>query len=63
MPIELEAVPRTQFEAWVRSQGGTVGGQEAEAPPAAAPQQAPESAVEGAPGAGAAPTGEAAPAA
>ena len=64
MPIAIEALPRPQFEAWLRSKGGTVGG-EAAAPaaPAAAPQQQPESAIEGAPGAGAAPTGEASPAA
>lgn len=61
MPIAIEAVPRPQFEAWVRSQGGTVGGSEAETPAAAAPLQEPESSVEGAPGAGAAPTDETAP--
>ena len=61
MPIALEAVPRPQFEAWIRSKGGTVGGDEVAAPPAAAPLQDPESAVEGAPGAGAAPTDETAP--
>ncbi|HEY6816535.1 MAG TPA: cytochrome c oxidase subunit II [Croceibacterium sp.] len=64
MPIAIEAVPRPQFEAWIRSKGGTLGGEEAAAAaPAAAPAQEPESAVEGAPGAGAAPAGEAAPAA
>lgn len=63
MPIAIEAVPRPQFEAWVRSQGGTVGGAEAAAPAGAAPLQEPESSVEGAPGAGAAPAAEAAPAA
>ena len=62
MPIALEAVPRPQFEAWIRSKGGTLGGEDAAAP-AAAPLQQPESAVEGAPGAGAAPAGEADPAA
>jgi cytochrome c oxidase subunit 2 len=63
MPIAIEAVPRPRFEAWIRSQGGTLGDEEdAAAPPAAAPAQEPESAVEGAPGAGAAPTGAAAPA-
>jgi len=61
MPIVIEAVPRPQFEAWIRSKGGTVGGEEAAAPPAAAPLQEPESSVEGAPGAGAAPTDETAP--
>jgi len=61
MPIVVEAVPRPQFEAWLRSQGGTVGGEEAAAPATAAPLQQPESAVEGAPGAGDAPTQETAP--
>jgi len=60
MPIVIEAVPRPQFEAWVRSKGGTMPGEEAAAA-AAAPLQEPESAVEGAPGAGAAPTDETAP--
>ncbi len=58
MPIALEAVPRPQFEAWVRSKGGTLPGDEAAEPapaPAAAPAQEPESSVEGAPGAGEAP--------
>jgi cytochrome c oxidase subunit 2 len=65
MPIAIEAVPRPQFEAWIRSKGGTLPGDAAAAPaaPAAAPAQEPESAVEGAPGAGTAPTGEASPAA
>ena len=56
MPIAIEAVSRPKFEAWIRSQGGTLPGEEAAAPapaPAAAPSQAP----------GAAPAGEAAPAA
>jgi cytochrome c oxidase subunit 2 len=61
MPIAIEAVPRPQFEAWVRAQGGTVGGEAAEAAPSLPGQQQPESAIEGAPGAGAAPTGETAP--
>ena len=60
MPIAIEAVPRPQFEAWVRSKGGTLPGDAAAetpaAAPAAAPAQEPESAVEGAPGAGAAPS-------
>ncbi len=56
MPIALEAVPREQFEAWVLSKGGTLGAEESAAEPAAAPLQEPESSVEGAPGAGAAPT-------
>jgi cytochrome c oxidase subunit 2 len=66
MPIVIEALPRPQFEAWIRSKGGTLPGDAAATPaaaPAAAPAQEPESSVEGAPGAGAAPTGEAAPAA
>jgi len=66
MPIVIEALPRPQFDAWVRSKGGTLPGDAAAAPAAApspAPLQEPESSVEGAPGAGAAPTGEAAPAA
>ena len=64
MPIAIEALPRPEFEAWLRSKGGTVGNEPAApAVPAAAPLQQPESAVEGAPGAGAAPVGEASPAA
>ena len=59
MPIAIEALPRPPFEAWVRAQGGTVGG--AEAAPSLPGQQQPESAIEGAPGAGAPPTGETAP--
>jgi cytochrome c oxidase subunit 2 len=65
MPIVIEAVPRPQFEAWVRSQGGTVGAVDADAgaapPVTELPVQDPESSVEGAPGAGAAPTNETAP--
>jgi cytochrome c oxidase subunit 2 len=61
MPIALEAVPRPQFEAWIRSKGGTLASDEPAAAPAAAPLQEPESSVEGAPGAGAAPTDETAP--
>ena len=61
MPIALEAVPRPQFEAWIRSKGGTVRGDEPAAAPAAAPLQEPESSIEGAPGAGAPPTDETAP--
>ena len=58
MPIAIEAVPRPQFEAWVRAQGGTVGDEAVEAAPSLPGQQQPESAIEGAPGAGAAPEGE-----
>ena len=61
MPIAIEALPRPQFEAWVRAQGGTVGEEAVEAAPSLPGQQQPESAVEGAPGAGAAPTDETAP--
>jgi cytochrome c oxidase subunit 2 len=57
MPIVIEALPRPEFEAWIRSKGGTLPG-EAAAAPAAAPAPAPA----GAPAA-AAPTGEASPAA
>lgn len=46
MPIAVEALPRPQFEAWVRAQGGTVGAPEEAAPPAAAPLQQPESAAQ-----------------
>ena len=60
MPIAIEALPRPQFEAWVRAQGGTVG-EEAAAPATLPPRQEPESAVEGAPGAGEAPTTTTAP--
>jgi len=63
MPIAVEAVSRPQFEAYIRSKGGTLPGEEAApaatAAPAAAPLQEPESSVEGAPGAGAAPANEA----
>ena len=61
MPIAVEAVPRPQFEAWVRSKGGTLASDAPAAAPTPAPLQRPESAVEGAPGAGAAPTDETAP--
>ena len=59
MPIVVEALPMDQYNAWVLAQGGTVAGAEeagVEADPAMVPVQEPESAVEGAPGAGAAPT-------
>ncbi len=59
MPIAVEALPRPQWEAWIRSQGGTFG-EEAEAPEIA-PVQEPESAVPGAAGAGAPPTEDTAP--
>jgi cytochrome c oxidase subunit 2 len=58
MPIVVEAVPMAQFAAFIRAQGGTFGGEAAA--PAAAPSptasKVPESSVEGAPGAGAAPS-------
>jgi cytochrome c oxidase subunit 2 len=57
MPIVIEALPRPEFEAWVRSKGGTLPGEAA----AAAPAQEPAPAVEGAPAAPAG--GEPAPAA
>ena len=59
MPIAVEALPMDQYNAWVLAQGGTVAGAEEEgieADPSLPPLQEPESAVEGAPGAGAAPT-------
>jgi cytochrome c oxidase subunit 2 len=40
MPIVIEAVPRPQFEAWIRSKGGTLPG-DAAAAPAAAPAAPP----------------------
>jgi cytochrome c oxidase subunit 2 len=64
MPIAVEAVPRAQFDAWVASQGGTVGKPEATAAPAAAPLQQPESsAQQPVAGASAAPVAAASPAA
>ncbi len=60
MPIAVEALPRAKFDAWVRSQGGTVKGDEvaAAAPAAAAPAAATTT-----PAADAAATAAAAPAA
>lgn len=56
MPIAVEALPRAKFDAWVRSQGGTVKGDEvAAAAPAAAPAAATTPAAEGAAAAAAAP--------
>ena len=55
MPIAVEALPRPQFEAWVRAQGGTVGGDEPGIPAEGQTPQAPASAVEDAPAAGAPP--------
>jgi cytochrome c oxidase subunit 2 len=40
MPIVVEALPRPKFEAWVKSQGGTVGGAAAAAPAAVTPAAA-----------------------
>ncbi|NML92561.1 cytochrome c oxidase subunit II [Novosphingobium olei] len=44
MPIVVEALPRPKFEAWVKAQGGTVGGAPAAAP-AAAPAVTPAAAT------------------
>lgn len=57
MPIAVEALPRAKFDAWVRSQGGTVKGDEvAAAAPAATPAAATTTpAAEGAAAAAAAP--------
>lgn len=56
MPIAVEALPRAKFDAWVRSQGGTVKGDEVAAAPAAAPAAAATTpAAEGAAAAAAAP--------
>jgi cytochrome c oxidase subunit 2 len=66
MPIAVEALPRPQFEAWVRAQGGTVGTPETPAAPAAAPVQQPESGAQqpaGAPADASASTAAPAPAA
>ncbi|MDF8332520.1 cytochrome c oxidase subunit II [Novosphingobium cyanobacteriorum] len=40
MPIVVEALPRPKFEAWVKEQGGTVGGAAAAAPAAVTPAAA-----------------------
>ncbi|GGB60147.1 hypothetical protein GCM10010833_13730 [Blastomonas aquatica] len=40
MPIAVEALPRAKFDAWVRSQGGTVQGDEVAATPDALPAAA-----------------------
>jgi cytochrome c oxidase subunit 2 len=64
MPIVIEARPQAEFAAWIRAQGGTLPGEEelgatdTELPGL----QEPESSVEGAPGAGAPPTQDTAPA-
>ena len=56
MPIAVEALPRAQFDAWVRSQGGTVASDQVAAAPAAAPAAATTTpATEGAAAAAAAP--------
>ena len=47
MPIAVEALPRPQWEAWVRAQGGTIGAEEA-APVAGTPATAEETDVEAA---------------
>ena len=58
MPIAVEAVPMEQFEAWVLSQGGTIGSEEAA--PAA---EATEAAADAAPAEDATEAAAAAPAA
>ncbi|ANY20139.1 Cytochrome c oxidase subunit 2 precursor [Tsuneonella dongtanensis] len=63
MPIAVEALPRPQFEAWVRAQGGTVGKPEEAAAPAVAPLQQPETAAQQPAEGAEAPATEAAPAA
>lgn len=55
MPIVVEAVPMEQFASFIRAQGGTFG-PGSSTPPAIVPPKQPQSAIEGAPGAGAAPT-------
>ena len=63
MPIAIEARPRAEFEAWIRAQGGTIPGEnEPPAEPTLPGLQEPESSIEGAPGAGAPPTRDTAPA-
>ena len=62
MPIAVEALPMEQYNAWVLAQGGTIKGADEggiEANPSLPPDQEPESAVPGAPGAGAAPVEDA----
>nr|WP_230079925.1 cytochrome c oxidase subunit II [Alteripontixanthobacter maritimus] len=65
MPIAIEALPRPQFEAWVRAQGGTVGNEAADTDGVLGAElpglQQPESAVPDAAGAGAPPTRTTAP--
>ena len=58
MPIAVEALPMEQYNQWVLAQGGTIAGAEEqgiEADPTLVPEQEPESAEPGAPGAGAPP--------
>ncbi len=63
MPITIEARSPAEFAAWIRAQGGTMPGEdEARAAPELPGLQEPESSVEGAPGAGAPPTRDTAPA-
>lgn len=58
MPIAIEALPRPQWEAWVRAQGGTFGGEEeaaaAAAPAAAVPADGADAAATASPDAAAA---------
>jgi cytochrome c oxidase subunit 2 len=51
MPIAVEALPRPQFEAYVRSKGGTLGNEEAAAPEAPAPAATEAGETPAAPGA------------
>lgn len=60
MPIAVEAVPMARWQQWVRSQGGTVGGDTA-ADNEAAPLASPASSTEGAEAAGDPPTDTTAP--
>ena len=56
MPITVEALPMAQYRAWVLAQGGSFGDEaDSDEEVDAAPLQQPESAIEGAPGAGAPP--------
>ncbi len=57
MPIVVEALPRPQFDAWVRSQGGNPAGiEDTPALPTTPPLQVPDSALPDAPSAGPPPT-------
>jgi cytochrome c oxidase subunit 2 len=47
MPIAVEAVPRAQFEAYIRSKGGTLGGDEAASAPPPEAEGAPAAPASG----------------